>query len=200
MKKIVHLFARDVVADFLHSIDAQSGTSRNFELMAALLMQRVYEEQWGGPTMIGFYMNRRYTRLLEERGSIDRALLIDALRNGVEENHQIDFVISTASEQDGLHQEFQLKRFGMRRENTTDNLITYLNAFNRRYSPTDAACLVALTEFDRIDFPKLRDGIERETFPFTALLLIGVVSEQFLVAGIFPEEGWSTYDLSEVVR
>jgi hypothetical protein len=85
-------------------------------------------------------------------------------------------------------------------QNTTENLIAYLNSFKRQYAPIDATCLVALAELDLINFPKLKEEVERESFPFTELLLIGVASEKFFVAGIFPDEGWSTYDLSAVVR
>jgi hypothetical protein len=151
MKNIVHLFSREVVSDFL---DTKKETrSKNFEFMAALMMQRLYEQQWGTPTMIGFYMTEEYARLLDKNDGSDRALLIDAIANGIEEDHHIDFVICSASEQ--YLQEFQLKRFGMRgQENTTEALITYLNEFKRQYSRTDAACLIALTSFDEILFLK----------------------------------------------
>lgn len=49
MKNIVHLFTREVVEDAI-----KGKRSKNFEFMAALLMQRLYEEQWGVATMIGF--------------------------------------------------------------------------------------------------------------------------------------------------
>jgi hypothetical protein len=74
MKNIVHLFSREVVVDFLDCVDAQSRRSRNFEFMAPLLMQRVYEKEWGSPTMIGFYMNPRYASILENAESVNRTL------------------------------------------------------------------------------------------------------------------------------
>src|SRR5262249_3074901 len=159
----------------------------------------VYEKQWSSPTMIGFYINPRYASILKNAESVNRTLLIEALTSGIDEHHQVDFVI--ASEQAGSYQEFQLKRFGMQgQQNTTENLITYLNSFKRQYAPIDATCLVALTEFDQINFPKLREEVERDSFPFIELLLVGVASEKFFVAGIFPEAGWSACHLSEVVR
>jgi hypothetical protein len=63
-----------------------------------------------------------------------------------------------------------------------------------RYAPIDAACLVALTEIDTIDLPRVRAAIDRSTFPFSELILIGVVYDKvFVVAGILPHEGWSVY-------
>jgi hypothetical protein len=199
MKNIVHFFSREVVLAFMDTI--KETRSKNYEFVAAVMVQRAYEKDWG-PTMIGFYMNREYAHRLEQMeksGVVDHALLMDALTNGIEDYHHIDFVLCTASGE--YHQEFQLKRFGMRgQENTTEGLITYLNEFRRQYGPTDAACLIALTELDKINLPKVRDEFEREAFPFTELLLIGVVGDEFVIAGLLPKEGWSTYDLSEVVR
>jgi hypothetical protein len=54
MKNILHLFSRDVVSEFLETRADKSNKSRIFEFIAALLMQRLYEEQWAMPTMIGF--------------------------------------------------------------------------------------------------------------------------------------------------
>jgi hypothetical protein len=122
---------------------------------------------------------------------------VDALEHGIKEDNQIDFVI--ASEDANSLQEFQLKRFGIGdQENATEGLIAYLNEMERRYAPIDAACLVALADFDLIDFPRVRAEVKRETFPFSELLLIGVVADEFLIAGILPDEGWSAYDLSLV--
>src|SRR5215831_1460387 len=56
--------------------------------------------------------------------------------------------------------------------------------------------LVALAEIETIDFPRVRDTLNRDTFPFSELLLVGVPpSGKFVIAGILPREGWSTYDL-----
>jgi hypothetical protein len=129
-----------------------------------------------------------------ENPSLD--LLIEALETGIDENNPIDFVVAAADE--SAFQEFQLKRFGMN-ETNTEALIDYLNALKRHYAPIDAACLVAIADFELIDFPKLTREIEKKDFPFTELLLIGIVADEFLVAGILPEEGWSAFDLSAVV-
>jgi hypothetical protein len=203
MKNIVHFFAREVVLELLNSIKEPS--ARNFEFFAAALMQRIYERQWGA-TVIGFYMNREYARLLEQMersGSLDYGLLIDALTNGIMEDHQIDFVIATASDErdQKFHQEFQLKRFGMRgQQNTTEGLVAYLNSLKRKYTRTDAACLIALTQIGKIDLPKVRDEFDRDGFPFTELLLIGLFEDKFVVAGLLPAEGWSTYNVNEIVH
>jgi len=47
---------------------------------------------------------------------------VQALKGGVDEHAPIDFIIAA----EGVHQEFQVKRFGMKEVNT-EALIDYLN-------------------------------------------------------------------------
>jgi hypothetical protein len=195
MKNLVHCFSRTVVSGFLDSLDEKLP----FELIAAFMMQRLYEAQWRAPTMIGFYMTAEYADLLANNSAPDQNLLMEALRYGRKEDHQIDFVL--VSEEANSSAEFQLKRFGLgNRNNTTESLIAYLNGMERRYAPTKAGLLVAVVEFDSIDFPRVRDQVKRDTFPFSELLLIGVASREFIIAGILPNEGWTVYDLGWVVK
>jgi hypothetical protein len=95
-----------------------------------------------------------------------------------------------------------MKRFGLGKQNrSTENLIAYLNGMERKYAPTETSLLVALGEIETIDFPRLRDTLNRDTFPFSELLLVGVQpSGKFVIAGILPKEGWSTYDLGWVMN
>ena len=196
MKNIVHLFSREVVSAFLEFDHATRG-SKNFEFMVALLMHRIYEDQWMTPTMIGFYISDEHSRLLGSATDPDTALFNKVLADGIVENHQIDFVIATVQE----HQEFQLKRFGINgQNNSTNDLIAYLNDMHRHYSPADAACLIAIADIEAIDLPKVSKDLYKDGFPFSELLLIGVVDDRFLVAGILPKEGWTIYDLRTVVN
>jgi len=90
MKNLVHCFSRTVVSEFLDSLEEKLP----FELIAAFMMQRLYEEQWRAPTMICFYMTTKYADLLAESGTPDQNLLMEALRYGRKEETQIDFVLS----------------------------------------------------------------------------------------------------------
>jgi hypothetical protein len=197
MKNIVYTFSRDVVSSFLHN---HPETDIAFELMAALMMHRLYEQQWQKPTMIGFYMTPKYADILNKNTATDYDLFMEALASGIQENHQIDFVIAGYDEGVG-YQEFQLKRFGMQTEELdTDKLVSYLNNMSKKCVRTDAACLVAITDISQIDFPKVRDELKKETFPFGELLFIGVTrADKFIVAAVLPNEGWSAYDLRDVV-
>jgi hypothetical protein len=170
--------------------------SRNFEFIAALFMQRLYEKQWNVPAMIGFYMKPKWHELLLKTDNPSPDLLMDALKNGIDEHRPTDFVIAAYDET--AYQEFQLKRFGMK-ESNTEALIDYLNALKKRYVPNDGACLIAITDFSLIDFPKVNRQVEKKNFPFAELLFMGVVADKLLVAGILPNEGFSAFDLSVVV-
>ena len=196
MKNLVQCFTRTVVTAFLDSLDEKCP----FELIAAVMIQRLYEEQWGAPTLIGFYITTKYADLLAARGAPDWGLIMEALRYGRDEHNEIDFVL--VSEEADSKAEFQLKRFGLGKQNrSTENLIAYLNGMERKYAPTETSLVVALAEIETIDFPRLRDTLKRDTFPFSELLLVGVPpSGKFVIAGILPREGWSTYDLGWVMN
>ena len=97
-------------------------------------------------------------------------------------------------------QRFQLKRFGIHGQpQDTDALIRWLNLMKNRYARIDAACLVALAHLEKIDFPKVANQVENNDFPFTELLLVGVVNDEYIIAGILPEQGWSAFPLSDII-
>jgi hypothetical protein len=196
VQDLVHLFSKEVVSEFLDC----AGKKFDFEFVCALMMHRVYEDQWRAPTMIGFYLTQKYADLLKGNENPERKLLMDALAHGIKEDHPVDFVL--ASEAANSLAEFQLKRFGMvGQENSTDGLVAYLNKMNGRYAPSDATCLVAIGDIEAIDFPRVGDEVEKEAFPFAELLLVGVAADKFIIAGIKPHKGWGVaYDLQLVVR
>src|SRR5262245_41940849 len=128
MKNIAHAFSRELVLQYLERWTEPS-SSRRFELMAALMMQRLYEKkQWIGRVMIGYYINENYKQmLLKNETAINRDLLFDALKNGIDEHSAIDFTLVADGAESSI-QEFQLKRFGMNKgePQDTDALIRWL--------------------------------------------------------------------------
>ena len=192
MQNLVHLFWREVISEFLDS----AGKKFDFEFVTALMMHRLYEDQWRAPTTIGFYLTQKYADLLKRNEDHpERKLLMDALAHGIKEDHSVDFVL--VSQAANSHAEFQLKRFGWRvQENTTVGLITYLNKMKERYAPSNATCLVAIVDIEAINFPWVRDKVEKEAFPFAELLLVGVAADKFIIAGIKPDEGWEAMTCS----
>jgi hypothetical protein len=195
MKEIAHLFSREVVSRLLNS---KEGTkSIHFEFMAALLMQRVCEKLWNIPTMIGYYIKKEWADKLQSEKEPSEALQMAAIDNGLEGDHPVDFIIAGA-EAGGI--KFQLKRYGFGNQVvSTDDLITYLRSLKEKYSSTGADLLLGVTEFDKFDYPKLRIAITPGTIPFEGLHIIGIVADEFFIAQIFPQEGWSKYHLSELM-
>jgi hypothetical protein len=108
MKNILHLFSRDVVSEFLETRADKSNKSRIFEFIAALLMQRLYEEQWAMPTMIGFYINREYSDRLKKFDNPSYDLLFEALESGIDEDYPHRF-----RTRNGCREERQLPRISI---------------------------------------------------------------------------------------
>lgn len=137
----------------------------------------------------------KWHELLLKTENPSQDLLMQALKDGIDENGPIDFAIVA----EGVAcQEFQLKRFGMK-EATTEALIAYLNTLKKQYASIDAACLVAITDFKSIDFARVNGEFEMQDFPFTELLFIGVIGDELVLVGMLPNGGWSAFDLNKVV-
>ena len=172
--------------------DKYSG--KRFELMAAVIMVFLCEQQWNAPTMVCYYMkSQHHHELIKDADAENFELWLDALENGIDHNQPIDFIID-AADGSGL-QEFQLKRFGMV-VSDTDELISYVNAMKNQYAPIDATCLIWITDIAAIDFLKVNTGIEKEHFPFTALRFFGVVEDdKVLTVGLLPDEGYTVFDI-----
>lgn len=201
MKNIAHLFSRDIVRKALERCQAGSKefkSATSFEFVAALMMQRLYEEQWQKPTMIGFYLTPKYADILK-RSEHDSETLVDVLARGIEEDNPVDFLLCTYDEENGAKQEFQLKRFGLGGSSNTDGLIAYLNGLTNRYAPSDAACLIAILDISAIDFETVYAAVNKDAFPFSELLLIGVFDDKFAIIGIKPDPGYSVYDLRDII-
>lgn len=174
MKKFAHSFSRDIIEKVLALCDLGSRELKSatyFELIAALMMHRLYEAQWGKPTMIGFFLTEKYAAELSKKGEPNTEDLLTAIIEGVEENNPIDFLLCTYDQEDGAQQEFQLKRFGLNDNNDTESLIAFLDGLAKKYARIDAACLVAVADISIIDWEKVNAAIDKDGFPFSELPL-----------------------------
>lgn len=199
MKNVAHIFEPSIVESAFREIDVERQPTKKFEFIAALVMHRVYEHQWNEPTMIGFFLTQRAVDALHRSTDADHSLLVRTLCEGIVEDTDVDFMIVNKSE--SCMQEFQLKRFGFDGDDTPEALTTYLNSMAKKYARSRAACLVYLRHFEDIasDLASIASRVDKKTFPFSELLLIGESNRKFVVAALVPEEGFSTYDLADVI-
>jgi len=197
MKDIVHLFTAEDISTYLLTKDPKIRPTRNVEFYVPAIMQKVYEKQWGKPVDIGFYLKDEYVaRLKSEKPS--RKLYAEVFEKGIQEDHHIDFLLINSVTTVG--QMFQLKTFGIHdQELNTENLINYINKFQFKYPKIDSTFLITVTDVSRVDFVEVEKKIEKNTFPFSELLIIGVHNEEFFTVGILPNVGWGHYPLRDVI-
>ena len=93
MKNLVHCFSSTILSTFLETL-ARDSCRGTLNLLSPSFMQRTYERQWNAPTMIGFYLTTKWAELLSKTDNPAIALLLQALRDGIDENGPIDFVIA----------------------------------------------------------------------------------------------------------
>jgi hypothetical protein len=173
----------------------------SFEFMAALIISKVLQKQWSAKTYIGFYLEQEHARLLEKSKSPDWELYATVLQEGIRENHEIDFIVSTSGEETDYKQEIQLKRFGLNKgQQTTEELSAYLNSLKDKYGRTETSLLVALVDVRNFDFPTLNESVVKDSFPFEELILFGVIDDREVsIINLIPESGFSIYQLSEIL-
>ncbi|MBV8368705.1 MAG: hypothetical protein JO036_07180 [Candidatus Eremiobacteraeota bacterium] len=91
MKNIAHLFEPRIVKAAFQTLDVERQPTKKFELIAALVMHRVYEHQWSEPTKIGFYLSQKAADVLQNTTNPDHSLLVRTLCDGIAEDNDTDF-------------------------------------------------------------------------------------------------------------
>src|SRR6266478_6465468 len=94
MKDLAYFFTRDDVEAYLLQEHPEARRSRNFEFIAAVMMQRLYERQWGAPVMIGYYLIDEYVRLLDEAKHYTHELYATVFMHGIQEHNAVDFLLA----------------------------------------------------------------------------------------------------------
>jgi len=162
-------------------------------------MSKIYQEQWGEKTYIGYYLKPRFSKLLSLELTPTWDTYLKLLSDGVEQYNEIDFIIS-APEQAVL-QEFQLKRLGPGGiKITTEALADYINGVKNKYSKNDSALLIEISRLPDIDFPRLEKLVVKEDVPFGEILLIGLGNDSTVfVVGLKPDPGFSVYSVEQLL-
>ena len=149
MKNETTFFTRDAILVFLGE-HGKPGT-KDYEFAAALIIHRFCEKQWGNDCWIGFRIKPEYSSSLPSYNSehpVGLAEIAELFNKGLDEDSPVDFVVAKrANMQKAQGMVFQVKRFGIgRKKRDTDELISYLNSFPKRYSKTNANLLIVLDD------------------------------------------------------
>lgn len=189
MKSEPIFFTKDAVINFLGN-HGRPGT-KDYEFAAALIIHRFCERQWGNDCWLGFRIKPEYSNSLPAYNSerpIGLAEIAELFRKGVDEDSPVDFVVAKRADMNKAQgMVFQVKRFGIgRNKKDTEDLVSYLNSFSRKYGKTDANLLIMLDDGVSVDVSKLQSEFDTNNFPFNRIIFSWINEGLVYIQDIYP--------------
>lgn len=197
-------FTSKSIADFIVNYGRGPNT-KDYEFIAAIWLKKFCEKQWGTECRIGFNIKPDFHKQLSGQTTIALIDIAKLFRNGINEDSQIDCIISKNEENEsGNHEgvEFQIKRFGLGRNEVSQNTLSeYINSFKNKYGRTQTSLFIILdgTVSGEIDFNTLLKTFDTKNFPFDRLMFGWMHSDTIYVGEIYPEYGMEEFIPSELV-
>ena len=163
---------------------------RTDELSVAIFLLKFCEKIWKVECALGFPLKNSQAASIPLTSSSDLKEIKDILSAKIEEAHDVDVLVvkHTPANSKRTGQAFQIKRFGTHRKDlTTDALIQYIQGLS--YAKTDTALVILLETGEPTKFTQIRDALDFEKFPFSALYLVGLYGETLKFIEVWPNLG-----------
>lgn len=177
--------------------------SKDYEFLAAILLKRFCELQWGQECCMAFKIKDKYANS-SGSGRFSIKEVRDILRKQIDEDDSIDVAIARGNirNPDKKGPAFQLKRFGKNpAANDTNALINYLNnEIPRKYAKTETSLVVVLDPTKKIDFKTIKNSLVVENYPFIRIMFMWMSSDKVYIGEIWPEFGMNEYDPHILMR
>lgn len=201
MKSEPVFFTKEAIISFLGNHGKTE--TKDYEFAAGLIIHRFCEKHWGNDCWIGFLIRSEYSSSSPAYNSERKIGLVEIaefLRGGVDEDSPVDFFVArraSISKAQGMI--FQVKRFGIgRSKKDTDELITYLNSFPRKYSKTDANLLIVLDDGVNIDVSKLQNEVDTNNFPFNRIIFTWILNNLVYIQDIYPSDYRESFPIDDL--
>lgn len=172
---------------------------RTDELTVAIFLCKFCERFWKTTCAIGFPLKNSQTDSILSIGSSNLFELKHILNTKTEQAHDVDtLIVKHTPENSGREgQGFQIKRFNTYQVDlTTGGLTKFIQNLN--YTKTETALVVLLETGEPTKFTQVRNSIDFERFPFSALYFVGVYGDILKFIGVWPNLGKEELDWSSV--
>lgn len=173
----------------------RSDKYRNDELTVAIFLSKFCEKIWKTTCAIGLPIMNSETKSIPLVGSSNFQELKDIVNTKTEQDHDVDALIvkHTPENSKRTGQAFQIKRFHTRQPDlTTEGLIKFIQDLN--YSKTDTALVVLLATGEPTKFTQIRNSIDFEKFPFSALYFVALHGDTLKFIEVWPNLGKEELD------
>jgi hypothetical protein len=197
----IALFTEEAVLQFLKS-SGKGSNSKDYEFLLAVILLRFLQTKWKEPCRIGLKIDPKYKEKYPN-GSFNILDIVDAIRNGLEENNPIDFYICKGEGQKVKSQAFQVKRFGIEKGEknlTTDDLIDFLNKkIRKKYTEIPMTKLFVALEpnINTIDFGKVKEMVDTRNYPFTAIMFGWQKGNDIFIGEIYPSFCMDKFNIND---
>lgn len=201
MQNTTHFFwtNKSAIRDYVIKY-GRGPSSKDYELVVALILAKFCEEQLGTECYIGFELNQVLAREIPNEGLSTLEEIMVVLKKKVTEDTPIDIAITpditAAKKIRGWS--FQLKRFGKNpKDKDTDALIRFLNEdIPKRYTAGMKTTLVLILESEsELDLPHVINELRVTDYPFERIMYMGIAHNNIIIGELFPNQGSSEYDL-----
>lgn len=165
------------------------------ELVVAIFLCKFCEKIWKTTCTIGFPLKVSQADSIPLVGSSNLEELKHILNTKIEQAHDVDVLIvkHTPENPKRTGQGFQIKRFNTYQANlTTEGLIKFIQDLN--YMKTETALVVLLETGEPTKFTQVRNSLDSERFPFSALYFVGVYGNILKFIEVWPNLGKEELD------
>jgi len=199
--KIELLFFEEwVIIDFLSKIKNYSANSKYIELLISLSLIKFCERQWDAKCWVGIELKNKYKKKNSQKQHATYNELNEIMTKQANEDTPVDVTIAKIPERQGhssygMH--FQIKRFGVSKDKQdTQSLINFLNNDCAQYGKSQTNLIILIESPEEIDLQLLKQSIKTDSYPFEKIILTGLSESKYInYYGIWPESGWSRYNL-----
>jgi len=170
---------------------------KNDELTVAIFLSKFCEKIWNTTCAIGFPIRNSKVSSIPLIGSSNLEELKNILNTKTEQDHDVDALIVKHTPENSRRtgQGFQIKRFHIRQPDlTTEGIIKFIKDLN--YSKTDTALVVMLETGEATKFTQVRNSIDFEKFPFSALYFVTLHGSVLKFIEVLPNLGKEELDWS----
>lgn len=188
---------RDYIATY-----GRGPSSKDYELVVAVILAQFCEEQFGTECHIGFELDQSRAREVPNGGLATLEEIMNVLKKKVTERTPVDIAITPDATATGKRRgiSFQLKRFGKDpKANNTDDLINFLNnEIPESYQAGMRITFVLILESgSELDLPRVIKDLKTGKYPFERIMYTGIARGKIIIGELFPNQGSSEYDLSD---
>lgn len=184
--------------------------TKDYELLAALLLSRLHREKLGDVFNIGLPVLLEAEQEIPNEYSYENIELI--LKKYIKEDTPIDIFLVSEREmgewptdpnrrQKAKGQGFQIKKVGSRESgDITNSILDFLAKISRHYAPVAATLVLVIgggQTKGTVNLRELKKNFKSENFPFKTVLYMSGTKQHIVFGELYPNFGWDKYPLED---